>query len=178
MQFVRQKKYVVHIRALKQALMHGLKLRKVQKAISFYQKTWMKPFIDMNIDLRKETKNNFETIFFKLMSNAVFGEPMENVRKHRDIKLVTTNKRRNRLVSELNYPAIKWFSENLVAIEMRKTKVKMNKPTYVDMAMLNISKTLMYEFWYEYLKPKYGDKIELCCMCTDSLTPFIKTRFL
>ena len=129
--------------------MHGLKLKKVHKAISFYQKTWMKLFIDMNIDLRKEAKDDFKTIFSKLMINAVFGKPMENVRKHRDIKLVTTNKRRNQLVSQPNYHAIKWFSKNLVAIEMRKTKVKMNKPTYVGMAILNISKTLMYEFWYE-----------------------------
>ena len=82
----------------------------------------------MNKKLRMEAKNDFEGEFFKLMNNAVFGKPMENVRKHRDIKLVTTDKRRNKLVSEPNYHAIKWFSENLVAIEMRKTKVKMNKP--------------------------------------------------
>ena len=85
---------------------------------------------------------------FKLMNNAVFGKPMENVRKHRDIKLVTTDKRRNKLVSEPNYQAIKCFSENLVAIEMRKTKIKMNNPIYVGMTTLDISKT-MYEFWYE-----------------------------
>ena len=96
------------------------------------------------------------------MNNGVFGKPMENVRNHRDIKLVKTNKRRNQLVSEPNYQAIKWFSENFVAIEMRKTKVKMNKPIYVGMAILDISKTLMYEFRYEYLKSKYVDKIILC----------------
>ena len=128
----------------------------------------------MNIDLRKEVKNDFEKYFFKLMTNAVFGEPMENVRKHRDIKLVTTDKRRNQLVSEPNYDAIKWFSENLVAIVMTKKEVKMNKPAYLSMAILNISKKLMYEFWYEYLKPKYGDKISY----TDngSFISFIKTE--
>ena len=110
------------------------------------------------------------------MNNAVSGKPMENVRKRRDIKLVTTDKRRNQLVSEPNYHTIKWFSENLVAIEMKKTKVKMNKPIYVGMAILDISKTLMYEFWYGYLKSKYGDKIKLCYMDTDSLILFIKTE--
>ena len=111
------------------------------------------------------------------MNNAAFGKPMENVRKHRDIKLVTTDKGRNKLVSEPNYRAIKSCSENLVAVEMRKIKVKMNKPIYVGMAILDISKTLMYEFWYGYLKPKYRDKIKLCYMDTDNLIPFIKTYF-
>ena len=109
------------------------------------------------------------------MNNAAFGKPMENVRKH--IKLVTTDKGRNKLVSEPNYRAIKSCSENLVAVEMRKIKVKMNKPIYVGMAILDISKTLMYEFWYGYLKPKYRDKIKLCYMDTDNLIPFIKTYF-
>ena len=136
----------------------------------------MKPYIDMNIDLRKEGKNDFEKSFFKLMINTVFGKPMENVRKHRDIKLVTTDKRRNQLVSEPNYHTKKCFSENLVAIEMRKTKVKKSKPICVGMTILDISKTLMYEFWYGYLKPKYDDKIKLCYMDIDSLIPFIKTE--
>ena len=135
------------MRTLKQALKHDFKLIKVHKAMGFYQKAWMKPNIDMNIDLRKEAKNNFEKkMFFKLMINAVFGKPMENVRNHRDIKLVTADKRRNQLVSEPSHDAMKRFSENLVAIEMRKTKVKMNKPIYVGMAILDISQTLMYEF--------------------------------
>ena len=110
------------------------------------------------------------------MINAVFGKPMENVRKHRDIKLVTTDKRRNQLVSEPNYHTVKCFSENLVVIEMRKIKVKMNKSIYVGMTILDISKTLMYEFLYGYLKHKYEDKIKLCYMDTDSLIPFIKTE--
>ena len=158
---------VVHIRALKQALMHGLKLKKVHKVLQFNQEAWLKPYIDMNIKLRKEAKNDFEKDFFKLMINAVFGKPIENVRKHRDIKLVTTDNRRNQLLSEPNYHAIEWFSENLVAVEMRKTKVKMNKLIYLGMAILDISKILLYEFWYGYLKPKYEDKIKLCYMNTD-----------
>ena len=118
----------------------------------------------------------FEKDFFKLMNNAVFGKTMENVRKHRDIKLVTTDKRRNQLASEPNYHTTKYFSENLMAIEMKKTKVKMNKPIYLGMSILDISKTLMYEFWYDYIKPKYQDKAKLCYMDTDSFVIHIKTE--
>ena len=144
-----KKNYVVHIKALKQALNHGLILKKVHRVIQFNQKAWLKPYIDMNTKLRTEAKNDFEKDFFKLMNNAVFGKTMENVRKHRDIKLVTTDKRRNQLASEPNYHTTKYFSENLMAIEMKKTKVKMNKPIYLGMSILDISKTLMYEFWYD-----------------------------
>ena len=105
------------------------------------------------------------------MNNAVFGKTMENVRKHRDIKLVTTHKRRNQLVSEPNYHTKKWFSENLLATEMKKTKVKMNKKS-----ILEISKTLMYEFWYDYMKLKYDDNVKLCYMDTDSFIMHIKTE--
>ena len=92
------------------------------------------------------------------MNNAVFGKGMGNVRKHRDIKWVTTDKRRNQLASEHNYHTTKYFSENLIAIEMKKTKVKINKLIYLSMSILDISKTLMYKFWYDYIKPKYQDK--------------------
>ena len=100
----------------------------------------------MNTELRKQAKNDFEKDFYKLMDNSVFGKNMENVRKHRDIKLVTIDKRRNQLVSEPNYHTTKWFSENLLAIEMKKTKIKMNKPVYLGLTILEISKILMYEF--------------------------------
>ena len=108
------------------------------------------------------------------MSNAVLGKTMENVRKHRDIKLVTTDKRRNQLVSDPNYHTTKWFSKNLLGIEMTKTKVKMNKPVYLGLSILGISKTLMYEFWYDYMKPKYGDNVKLCYMDTDNFIMHIK----
>ena len=110
------------------------------------------------------------------MNNAVFGKTMENVRKHRDIKLVTTDKRRNQLASEPTYYATKYFSKNWMTIEMKKTKVKINKTIYIDMSILDISKTLMYEFWYDYIKPKYQDKAKLCYMDTDSFVIHIKTE--
>ena len=101
---------------------------------------------------------------------------MENIRKHRDIKLVTTNKKRNKLVSEPNYHTINYISEDLSIIEMNKTKVKMNKPIYLGLSILDISKILMYEFWYDYMKPKYNDKVKLCYMDTDSFIMSIKTN--
>ena len=127
----------------------------------------------MNNELRKQAKNDFEEYFYKLMNNAVFGKTMENERKHRDIKLVATDKRRNQVVSEPNYHTTKWFSENLLAIEMKKTKVKMNKPVYLGLSMLEISRTLMFKFWYDYMKPKYGDNVKLCYMDPDSFTMHI-----
>ena len=110
------------------------------------------------------------------MTNAAFGKTMERVRKHRDFKSVTTDKRRNQLASEPNYHTTKYFSENLMAIEMKKTKVKMNKPIYLGMSILDISKTLMHEFWYDYIKPKYQDKAKLCYMDTDSFVIQIETK--
>ena len=122
--------YVVHVRSLKQTLDHGLILKKVHKVIQFNQEACLKEYIDMNTELRKQAKNNLEKDFFKLMNNSVFGKTMENVRKDRDIKLETTDKRRNQVVSEPNYCRTKLFSEKVVAIEMRKTKVKLNKPIF------------------------------------------------
>ena len=116
--------YVVHIRSLKQALNHGIILKKVHKVIQLNQEAWLKEYIDMNTELRKEAKNDFEKDFFKLINNFAFRKTIENVRKHRHIKLITTDKRRNQLVSEPNYHAIKGFLENLVAIEMKKNKSK------------------------------------------------------
>ena len=103
---------------------------------------------------KNEAKNDLEKDFFKLMNNSVFRKTMENVRNHRDIKLVTNNDRRNKLVSEPNYHTATHFSEKLLAIEMKKTNILMNKPIYLGQAILDISKTLMYEFWYDYIKPR------------------------
>ena len=99
---------------------------------------------------------------------------MKNVRKHRDIKLVTTKRRRNYLVSTPNYHTIKFFTEKLLAIEMKKTEILMNKPVYLGFSILQLSKILMYQFWYDYVKPKYGEKAKLCFMDTDSFTVYIK----
>ena len=129
----------------------------------------------MNTELRKAAKNDFGKDLFKMMNNSVFG--MENIRKHKDIKLVTTNKKRSKLVSEPNYHTINLISEDLSIIEMKKTNVKMNKPIYLGLSILEISKILMYKFWYDYMKPKYGNDVKLCYMDTDSFIMNIKTNY-
>ena len=130
----------------------------------------------MNTKLRKESKNKIKKDFFKLMNNSVFGKLMENVRKHRVIKLVTTEEKRIKLVSEPNYQTIKHFSKNLLTIEMKNTKVKMNKPVYPCMSILDISKTLLYQFRYDYVKSKHKDKAKLCYMDTDNFVINIFTE--
>ena len=171
-----KKNYIAHINVLKQALDHGLKLRKVHRVIEFDQEAWLKEHIDVKTELRKKATNDFEKDFFKLMNNAVFGKTMENVRKHRDIKLVKTDKKRNKLVSEPNIHTMKLIDNNLAIIEMRKVKVKMNKPIYLGLSILDISKVTMYEFWYGYVKIKYEDKARLCYMDTDSFVVNFKTK--
>ena len=142
--------------------------------IEFNQEAWLKPYIDMNTELRKLAKNDFEKDLFKLMDNSVFEKTMENIRNHRNIKLVTTDKKRTKLVSEPNYHTTNLISEYLSIIEMKKTKIKMSKPIYLGLSILEISKTLMYEFWYDYMKPKYGNKVKLCYTDTDSFIINIK----
>ena len=132
--------YVIHIRNFGKA---------VHRVIRFNQKDWVKPYIDMNTELRQKAKTSFKKGFFKLMNNTVFGKTMENVRKYRDIKLVTTEMCRNCLVSEPNYHTKKLFTENLLAIEMKKTHIIMNKHVYVRLSTLDLSKTIMYEFCCE-----------------------------
>ena len=166
----------MHIKSLKQALNHGLKFKKIHRIIEFNQEAWLKPYIETNTELRKLAKNDFEKDLFKLMNNSVFGKTMENIRKHKDIKLVTTDKKKSKLVSEPNYHTINYISEDLSIIEMNKTKVKMNKPIYLGLSMLEISKLLMYEFWYDYMKPKYGNNVKLCYMDTDIFIMNIKTE--
>ena len=136
----------------------------------------VKAIIDLNTGIKKDGKNDFEKDFFKLMNNSVFGKTMENVRNHRDIRVATTDKRRSSLASEPNYHSTKYILKDLLIMETKKTEVKMNKPIYLGQAILDISKTLMYEFWYDYIKPKYEDKARLCYMDTDSFIMYNKTE--
>ena len=151
-------------------------MEKVHRVIEFNQEAWLEPYIDTNTELRKFVDNPFDKDFFKLMNNAVFGKTMENIRKHRNIKLVTTDKKVSELVSEPNYHTMNYISKDLSIIEMKKTKIKMNKPIYLGLSILDISKILMYEFWYDYMKPKYDNHVKLCYMDTDSFVMNIKTE--
>ena len=171
-----KKRYVVQILALKQALNHGLKFKKVHRVLKLKQKAWLKPYIKMNSKHRMNAKNDFEKDFFKLMNNSVFGKTMENVRNHRNIKLVTTQEKLIKYAREPNFMNIKCFSEDLLAVEMRKTEIKMNRPVYLGQSVLDISKTLMYEFYYDYLQKKYGDKVKLCYTDTDSFIIHVLTE--
>ena len=119
--------------------------------IKFNQKAWLDPYVDMNTDLKKAPKNDFEKDFFKLMNNVGFGKTMENVQKHKDIKLDTTEKKRNYLVSGPNYHTTMFFTENLLATEIEKTQILMNKPVYLELSILELSKILMHEFWCDYV---------------------------
>ena len=171
--------YVIHIRNLKQALNHGLVLKNVYRVIKFNQNAWLKPYIDTNTDLRKKGKNDFEKDFFKLMNKAVFGKTMENMRKHRDIKLVTAEGRTNYLVSETNYHTKKVFCRKFISNRnKKKTEILMNKPVHLGLSILELSKILMYGFWYDYVKPKYGEKAKLHFMDTDSFIVDIKAGYL
>ena len=144
--------------------------------IEFNQSAWLKPYIDFNTELITKAKNNFEKDFFKLMNNAVFGKTLENIRKHKDIKLVTNEKAYLRNIMKPNFKCGILFGENLMGCEMGKIKVVMNKPVYLGQAILDLSKTVMYEFHYDYVKPKYGNNLKLCYMDTDSLVYHIKTE--
>ena len=130
----------------------------------------------MNTDLIKKAKCDFEKDFFKLMNNAAFGKSMENVRKHRDIEPVATESRRNYLVPEPNYHTINFFAKHLSALEMKKAEILKNKPIYLGLSTLELSKDLMYEFWYDYVKPKYDGKAKLYYMDTGIFIVYIKTN--
>ena len=165
-----KKSYVIHIQALNQALQHGLRLHRIHRVIEIDQWPWLKTYIDINTQLRTAATNDFEKDFFKLMNNSVFGKTMENIKKHRNIKLVTTEEKYLSTVMKPNFKSGVLFGENLMGCEMGKIKVVMNKPVFLSQAILDLSKIVMYEFHYDYMVPKYNlEKFKLCYMGTDSL---------
>ena len=174
--FCNKEKYVVHYETLKTYVKYGLKITKIHRGITFKESTWMKSYIDKNTKLRMQSKNKFESDFFKLMNNSVFGKTIENIRKRTDIKLVTTQEQAETYIYQPNYADRTTFSDNLVAIHMGKTSIYMDKPVYLGASILDISKTLMYDFHYGYIKPKYGDKTKLLFTDTDSLMYEIETE--
>ena len=164
-----KERYVIHYRYLKLALAHGLVIKKVHRILEFRQEPWLKSFIEMNTELRKNAANEFEKNLFKFVVNSVYGKTMENVRNHSDIRLLTDWKAIEKLVSKPNFYRLSIFDQNLVAIEMRKTMVRMFKPVFVGVSVLDISKTFLYKFLYDFLYPSYGEKVKLAYTDTDSL---------
>ena len=172
--------YVIHYKKLMQCLRLGMKLKKIHRGIKFIESAFLKPYIDKNTSLRKIAKNDFEKDFFKLMINSVFGKTMENIRNRVNIKLVNTEEQFKKLTAKPNYESRKIFNDNdnesLVSVHMKKTSLTMNKPVYLGMSILDLSKTLMYDFHYNYIKPKYGNKAKLLFTDTDSFLYEIQTE--
>ena len=171
-----KKNYVIHHENLKQYLKLGLKLTKIHRGIKFVEEPWLKSYIMKNTALRSVAKNEFEKDFFKLMNNSVFGKTMENIRNRVDVRLLTNEKQAQKLTNKSNFRHLTIFNENLVAIHMKRIKLLFNKPVYCGMAILDISKTLMYDFHYNYILPKYGEKVKLLFTDTDSLAYEIETE--
>ena len=172
----KKEKYVLHYRNLQLYIKLGLKVSKVHRVLEFDQSPWLKQYIDYNTEKRKNAKNDFEKDFFKLMNNSVFGKTMENIRKRVDVRLVTDEKKLLKLTSKPTYVSSKIFNENLVAVHKIKETLKLNRPAYVGMCILDLSKTLMYDFHYNYIKHKYGEKAKLLFTDTDSLTYEIEAK--
>ena len=136
----------------------------------------MKPYIILNTRLRTSAKNQSENDFFKLMNNSVFGKTMGNIRNHKDMNQVKSQEKYARYVMKPNFKDGNPFSKRLYAVKMGKTEIKMNKPVYLRQAILDLSKTLMYEFHYDYMRLRYGNKVELCYMDNNSFVYEIKAH--
>ena len=167
-----KKRYVIHYRNLQQCMRHGLQVTKMHRVLQFTQSPWLRNYIELNTQFRTQAKNDFEKNLYKLMNNAVFGKTMENVRNRVDVKLITQWEGRygaEAMIAKPNFHSRSIFSNNLIAVELRKLEVKFYKPIYVGMCILDISKTCLYEFHHEYMSPLYRDKCRVMYTDTDSL---------
>lgn len=170
--------YVLHYRMLKLALRHSLILKKVNRILKFKQRFWLKPYIDLNTELRTKAASDFEKTLFKGMNNNIYGKTMENLRSRVDIKLVNKwggKSGAGMLIARPNFKKCRIFDENLVAIEFQKSCIIMDKPIAVGMSILDISKLTMYSFFYDFLKPKYDKNVTLAYCDTDSFVLAVQT---
>ena len=171
-----KEKYVIHYRTLLQCLELGLKLKKIYCGIKFNESEWMKPYIDKNTELRKQANNDFEKDSYKLANNSVFGKGMEDETKRCCVKLVTTVKQLKKLTCKKNLKGVRVFSKELMSVHMANTKVKITKPIYIGACVLDTSKIPMYDFHYNYIKKKYGNKSKLLDIDTDGVKYYIITE--
>lgn len=159
-----KKNYVIHYRMLQFALQQGMILRKIHQVMQFNQPQWLKSYIQLNTELRMKAGNDFEKNFFKLLCNAIYGKTMENVRLRSDIRLKSYWNGRygaRNLIAHPCYKKCTVFDENLVAIELRKESILMDKPIIIGMAILDLSKIVMYDFHYNYMELKYKGNVEI-----------------
>ena len=165
-----KEKYVIHYRNLQLYTELGLKITKIHRVLEFNQSPWLKKYIDFNTEKRKQAVNTFESDFFKLMNNSVYGKTMENLRKRVNVKLITNQNKLLKCVSKPTFVTSKIINEDLVVVHQLKETITMNRPIYIGVCILDLSKTLMYDFHYNYIKKKYNDKAKLLFTDTDSLT--------
>ena len=168
--------YVLHYQNLKLYMELGMKLVRVHRVLAFQQSPWLKPYIAFNTEKRKQSKNDFEKDFFKLMNNSVYGKTMENLRNHVDVELISNQERLRKVLAKPSVKSFTIFHEHLAAVDLRKKKLLLNRPIYVGMAILDLSKMTMYNFHYKYIKSKYNEKAKLLFTDTDSLCYQIDTH--
>ncbi|GBO41110.1 hypothetical protein AVEN_262441-1 [Araneus ventricosus] len=171
-----KEKYIIHYRNLKQYVQLGMKISKIHRILQFEQTPFLKPYIDLNTSLRQKATTEFQKNFFKLMNNSIFGKTMENIRRRDNIRICCNEKKAEKLTAQSNFVDRTLFSENLAAFEMRKTILTFNKPITIGMAILDVSKILMYNFHYKYMKSKYKNNLKLLYTDTDSLIYDVETE--
>lgn len=172
-----KEKYILHYRNLKLYLSLGMQLKRIHRILSFNQSPWVKSYIDFNTVQRAAARNDFEKDFFKLMNNSMFGKTMENLRNRRKVDLVSQEEPFRKIAAQPTFKSYTIFHEHLVAVERAKSELVLNRPIYTGLCVLDLSKVLMYNFHYGYVKEKYPDS-KLLFTDTDSLVYKIRTNDL
>ncbi|XP_050062269.1 uncharacterized protein LOC126551919 [Aphis gossypii] len=167
--------YIVHYRNLQQAIDNGLIVEKVHRVLEFSQSDWLAKYIQLNTDMRKKARNDFEKDFFKLMNNAIFGKTMQSKRKEIKMELVSCERRLQKLINKTTFKHCTRYSDTLSAVTLANKIIKFDKPIYIGFAVLDISKTLMYDYHYNVMQRHYGEDITLMYTDTDSLVYHIMT---
>lgn len=169
-------KYIVHVRNLQFYVGLGMKITKIHRVLEFQQSRWMEPYVAFNTEMRKNAKTEMDKNLYKLLVNAVFGKTMENVRAYKTVEIVTSQKRMSKVLKKPHFERAVTFRDNLVACSVRRTKILLNKPIYIGFSVLDLSKLHMYDFHYNYMKPKYNEDAQLLMTDTDSLMYEVQTR--